>query len=172
MKTRLLLIAQILLIALIVCTLLFTFYQSSLPPEESAEVSDGVSEKLEPIIPSTTPTGKFVHLNIRKIAHFVEFATLGSEVALYVAFFIGRGKGIGRGKLCVMGLSYLFALVVALLDETVQVFTDRGPSITDVWLDFLGFFSLSTIVYLIFIVGTLVLRRKADRISNSAQIGD
>ena len=138
MKNTLLLILRVILIAAIVGILLFTFYQSSLPKEESAQVSNQTSEKLEPIIPSTTPTGAFVHTNIRKIAHFVEFALLGYAVSLYVVVFMRRRY---------IGLSYLAAAVVALIDETIQVFAERGPSVTDIWIDIFGFAFAASLVY-------------------------
>ncbi|MBQ8689083.1 MAG: VanZ family protein [Clostridia bacterium] len=149
MKKTLLLILRIALIALVFGTLLFTFYQSSLPKAESSEVSDGASEKLEPIIPSTTPTGEFVHTNIRKIAHFVEFAILGYAVALYVVTFMRRKF---------IGISYLAAPIVALIDETIQVFSERGPSVTDIWLDISGFVFSASIVYITLLAVVLIPR--------------
>lgn len=172
MKKKVLLALRVLLITSVICTLLFTFYQSSLPSEKSEEVSDGVSEKLEPIIPSDTPTGEFVHTNIRKIAHFVEFSVLGLEVSLYVVFFTAIGSKKLKDKLPFIGASYPFSITVALIDETIQVFTARGPAITDVWLDVLGFVFSATLVYLVFLAVNLIMRRKADRTGQRAQNGE
>ena len=34
-----------------------------------------------------------------------------------------------------------FLMAAALTDETIQIFTGRGPQIQDVWLDFAGGFT-------------------------------
>ena len=133
---------RILLLLLMVATVSFTFYQSALPKSESAQTSESVKEEIiEPILPSTTPVGSYVQNNIRKIAHFVEFAALGAEVALYVALFMKRKIFIGA--------SFFLGMLVALGDETIQIFSDRGSSVSDVWLDVAGFASAAIVVYLV-----------------------
>jgi VanZ family protein len=110
-----------------------------LPPEKSSEQSSAVGEIIEEIIPPETPVGGYVQTNIRKIAHFVEFAALGAEVAVFVILFLKKRNFVF--------LSFGFGILIALLDETIQVFSKRGPEITDVWLDFFGFASFAVIVY-------------------------
>lgn len=161
MKNKLIAYSRILLIVLIICTLSFTFYQSMLPPEESSEVSNSVSDAIEPIIPSDTPTGSYVHTNLRKIAHFIEFAALGTEVALFVILYLPTWGAELRKKIRFMLHSFAIAPITALLDETIQVFTDRGPEITDVWIDTAGFVSFATIVYLIYLAVVLIRRHVA-----------
>ncbi len=133
--------AKLLIAAMLITTLSF-FVQSALPTETSAEESDAVSDAIEPIIPSESPVGQVVHPNIRKIGHFVEFGALGLEAALFIFFFMKkRLKGA-------FGFSAV-ALFIALCDETVQIFSGRGPDVADVWLDFSGFltfFVLTTAV--------------------------
>lgn len=161
MKNKVIFYSRILLIVLIICTLSFTFYQSMLPPAESTEVSDSVSDVIEPIIPSDTPAGSYVHTNLRKIAHFVEFAALGVEVALFVILFLPAWGATLRSKLKFILHSYVIAPATALTDETIQVFTDRGPAITDVWIDTAGFVSLATLTYLVYLAVILIRRRTA-----------
>ena len=132
--------AKITLLCLIGATLLFIFSQSMLPPETSSSESEAFSEILELVLPSDTALGSFVHSNIRKIAHFLEYALLGFEVALYVAIFEKRKIFIA--------ISYPFALFTALLDESIQIFSGRGPSVVDVWIDFFGFFTFASLIYL------------------------
>ncbi len=159
MKNRVIFYSRILLALLIICTLCFTFYQSLLPPEQSAEVSDSVSDAIEPIIPSDTPTGSYVHTNLRKIAHFVEFAALGLEIALFVILYLPVWSAEPKTKLKFIFHSYAIAPVTALIDETIQIFTDRGPAIADVWLDTAGFVSLATLTYLVYLAVILIGRR-------------
>ena len=169
MKNKLISYSRVLLIVLIICTLSFTFYQSMLPPEESSEVSNNVSDAIEPIIPSDTPTGSYVHTNLRKIAHFIEFAALGTEVALFVILYLPTWGAELRKKIKFMLHSLVIAPITALLDETIQIFTDRGPAITDVWIDTAGFICLATLAYLIYLAIVLIRRHTAG-IRNSAPV--
>ena len=46
---------------------------------------------------------------------------------------------LGRGKWAKRALTTLLvAFAVAFLDETIQIFTGRGPMIQDVWIDLSG----------------------------------
>ena len=139
------------LLALIAATVIFIFVQSALPPEKSSAESEAVGGVIEEIIPSDTKPGAFIQLNLRKIAHFVEFAALGLEIALFVSFFMRR-------RIFVF-LSYPAALITAFFDESVQMFSGRGPAILDVWIDFFGFFFLATLSYVIFFTVKYFLKR-------------
>lgn len=161
MKNKIIFYARLLLIISIICTLIFTFYQSMLPPAESEEVSSSVSDAIEVIIPSDTPTGEYVHTNIRKIAHFVEFATLGGEVALLVILFLPTWGAAPCEKRRIIIHSYAVAPITALMDESIQIFTNRGPSVTDVWIDTAGFVTLATILYVTYLAVILIKRRTA-----------
>ncbi len=130
---------KLLVILLIISTIAFIFIQSMLPPEKSSEQSNAVGEIIEEIIPPETTVGGYVQTHIRKIAHLVEFAALGAEVALFVILFLK--------KRIFLFSSFAFGILIALIDETIQIFSKRGPGITDVWLDFFGFASLAVIVY-------------------------
>lgn len=167
MKNKVIFYSRLLLAVLIICTLSFTFYQSLLPPAESTEVSDSVSDAIEPIIPSDTPAGSYVHTNLRKIAHFVEFAALGFEVALFVILFLPTWGASPRTKLKFILHSYVIAPATALTDETLQIFTDRGPAIADVWIDTAGFVSLATLTYLVYLA-VIFFRRRTAGIRNTA----
>ena len=144
---------RLLFVLLIIATVSFIFIQSMIPPEDSEEQSGAVSEIIGEIIPPETPVGGYVQTNIRKIAHFVEFAVLGAEVATFVVLFIK--------KIHYALASFLFAFVVAFFDETIQIFSGRGPQITDVWLDLFGFASTAAIIYTVcFIIYFVGNKRK------------
>ena len=127
-------------IALIIATVAFIFIQSALPPKISAKESEAVKDVLEEIIPPDTEVGETVHKNVRKIAHFVEFALFGAELALYIYLL--------RRKTAFIVLSYPAALILALFDESIQMFSGRGPSVFDVWIDFSGFVFAASLVYI------------------------
>ena len=144
-------IFQIILAVCIVLTLLFIFIQSMLPPETSEKESNKVGDAVAEIIPPETKPGSFIQINLRKIAHFTEFALLSLFVSLYIIFYMPKIKSAL--------LTLPLALFCAFIDETIQCFTGRGPSITDVWIDFSGFLIVSAVIYAI-ALAVVFLRRK------------
>ena len=160
MKTNNRSVLRILLIVGLIGTLLFTFTQSLLPPDESSEMSDGVLGFLETIISPDTPIGAFVHENVRKIAHFVEYMTLGIFTSLYVVFFMPGVDSKPKERIRFVIYSFAFAPLVGLFDETLQIFSGRGPAILDVWIDTAGFFSSAAIVYAVYYFNASLKSRK------------
>ena len=148
-------IFKIALICLIIATLAFIFIQSMLTPEVSKAESDAVGEIVEEIIPPDTPPGEYVQKNLRKIGHFVEFAILGTEISIFVLLF---ARKIRHGLFAV-----IFSPLVALCDETIQIFSDRGPSVTDVWIDTAGFASFSALVYLVYLAVIFTKKKLIER---------
>ena len=138
MKQNIYEIARYILIALIVAMVAFVFARSTKPPEKSQEESDEFAEFVEQIIPPDTDAGEYVQKNIRKLAHYTEFFALGVLVAVYACVYTGRMFW----KISTLG----FGLVFAALDETIQIFSGRGPSVTDVFIDFLGFATSAVII--------------------------
>lgn len=145
------LIIHSVLILLLLLNLAFIFVQSALPREESKETSDKVGEIVGEIIPPETKPGEFVQINLRKIAHFVEFFTLGILSSIYVVFL---GAGARRAT-----LSLCFAPSVALFDETIQIFSGRASSVKDVWIDSAGFFTAALIFYTVYYLTVLLIRK-------------
>ncbi len=141
-----------LLILAMALTVLSFFVQSALPPAVSAAESDSISAILENIIPSNTPVGRFFHDNLRKIGHFAEYGLLGIETALLLMLFVKRGMRE-------FFISSVSALFIAFLDETFQIFSGRGASISDVWLDFSGFLALNIITSGIIIIFRNIKRK-------------
>ena len=137
------------LIVLMLLNLAFIFVQSLIPPEESSKESGAVGEIIEDIIPPETKPGEFIQINLRKIAHFVEFACLGTTVALYLVLFINRHT-------VAILLSFPAALIVGFIDESIQLFSGRGASVKDVWIDFFGFLFASIIVYTGYLIFHLI----------------
>lgn len=143
---------KIILITAMIITVLSFFVQSALPSNISSAESDAVSDAIEPIIPSDTPVGEIVHPNIRKIGHFFEFGLFGFEVVLFLFLYTKR-------SLRNIVYSMAAALFIGLLDETVQIFSGRGPQISDVWLDFSGFATVFTLCYLMFFFASYVFKK-------------
>ncbi len=139
---------RIALIIAIIATIIFVFYNSCLSKEESSQQSNAVGEIIGVILPDDTDFKVFLLDNIRKIAHFTEYGLLGIEIAIYILIYERK-----RWKMFTP-LSLLVPFLVGFMDESIQILSERGPSITDVWIDIGGFVFFSSIAYL---VGGLML---------------
>lgn len=70
--------------------------------------------------------------DVRKLAHFFEYACLG---ALSGAGFALALRHTGSRLLN----HALLGLLAAVIDESIQIVTGRGPLVTDILLDFSGY---------------------------------
>lgn len=115
------------LLALIAVTLAFIWSRSARGKTASNDESLWVTELLRQIFRNNGISHAFV----RKLAHFGEFMILGAELSAWL--WLERKRTLQwyaniwfAGELC------------ALCDETVQIFSGRGPAVKDVWLDTAG----------------------------------
>ena len=152
MKTSANSILRILLLTCIFCTLLFIFGQSILPSDESSEISGSVAGFFSLVFPPDTPFGAFFKAYVRKIAHFTEYFALGVFTSLYFVFFVPTADSLLQKRAPFFLLSLLTAPVVGGIDETIQIFSGRGPMIADVLLDCAGYLSAAAIVYSLFCI--------------------
>ena len=140
-KARLRLLLRLVLIA----TLCFIWSNSLVGKEGSASLSRTVTAWLNGIgIPVTE------HF-VRKSAHFCEFGLLGCELMLL--FWLR--SGVHFQNLCNAAFA---ALLSAVTDETIQIFSGRGSQVQDVVLDFSG--ALTGILLMSFII-QLIEKRKS-----------
>lgn len=133
------------LTSLIIIVLLFIWGNSALPSESSNAISDSVTSKVGGAIThddvqEKNSTTWLTSGHIRKLAHVAEFAVLGAILVLLV---VQKKKKLMQQLPSIA----LFGLLVALLDETIQLFNDRTAAIKDVWIDFGGLCAGVLIVY-------------------------
>ena len=83
--------------------------------EASQALSLGVLEKVKPVLEVVAGSGNVTDHFVRKLAHFIEFAALGIQLAVFLILF-------GRVRLQFVLNCAFFGLTVALLDETIQIF--------------------------------------------------
>lgn len=121
----------------LIATLCFIWSNSLVGKEGSASLSRTVTAWLNGI---GIPVTEFF---VRKAAHFCEFGLLGCELAL---LFWLRG-GLSFQNLC---NSAFAALLSAVTDETIQIFSGRGSQVQDVVLDFCG--AVTGILFISFII--------------------
>lgn len=118
---------------LIVLNLAFIWGNSLMPREVSSAFSKFVGMILSHILPGGVDTVEGQGQGIlRKIAHFMEFCTLGVLLSWWV-------RMLWRGKWKSLLLPLLCGTVAACIDETIQIFVPgRGPGVRDVLIDTSG----------------------------------
>ena len=122
---------RVVLLIVIVCTIVFIWTQSCFSKTASASQSGWVLEFLQN---GADLLGLPIQLDqhtVRKMAHFLEFFVLGFELTLYTVIGVRTDR---RDIVRLLGTLFL----VAFMDETIQIFAKRGPSVADVWLDIAG----------------------------------
>lgn len=113
---------------LVVAVMLFIFSKSLPDQDASGEESRRIMELIRPILAFFIGEENVTLHLVRKLAHLTEFCALGISLSLL---------SCGLGKRSVPW-TILTAVLTALFDETIQIFTGRGPSVTDVWIDISG----------------------------------
>ncbi len=124
-------------VILIVLTVGFVFNNSAKPTAESQQASAVVAETIQEVAQKTTSNEAQTTLvsvrYLRKAAHAVEFFALGLELAAF-SVIIGRRKYSFQKFWNVLSM----ALAVAVADESIQIFSGRGPKVQDVLIDLGG----------------------------------
>jgi VanZ family protein len=99
---------------------------------------------------------------LRKAAHFIEHGVLGTEM-FFLVMIIEKNRG-SSAKSALRPISLLltlyFGMLVALVDETIQIFSERGYSIKDVWLDISGYATFTLLLFLIITLKRCYGRKK------------
>ena len=137
--------------AFIVC---FIWGNSVLSSQLSSSLSIAVGEFFASIFGTGDGVSTVGGLSVRKMAHFTEFAALGAVASLLFKRFL-KNKGT-----YVLGLA-LCGIFVALMDETIQIFSHRGSSVRDVWIDLFGYVVGCLIVAVICYAHTRLKKKNA-----------
>lgn len=140
--------------ALVVLTLAFIFGNSLQNGEASSEASGSLRQLLENLM--GVPVNEFL---LRKAAHFSEYALLGAEVSLLLRALSGCALRHTAWRRNVLDFA-AFGFLTAAIDETIQIFSGRGSSLLDVWLDTAGYL---TGFFLFFLLAQWILRIRSKR---------
>lgn len=126
--------------------------------ERSEAQSTQIAESLQPVLDAKEEMAEWeFHSFVRKLAHVTEFFLLGLAVA-------GFGMSLSVYlKKTLISLPILMVLFVAVTDEFIQHFTDRGSLVTDVVLDFVSAVVALGLVWLIVSVRSFTSRRRRYR---------
>ncbi len=155
---------RILLLALSVLAVAFIFSNSlkraSVSSEESSQVVKIIQEvvgAIHPESPIATATGDDyvkLHQFVRKLAHFTEFALVGTLFCWTYFSYFKEKKGTF--------IPALGVFAVACTDELLQFLSPgRGPSVVDVCIDcFGGAFGVAFGFLLIWLLERMIRKRK------------
>ena len=117
---------------LLVLNLALIWGNSLLSGAESGRMSGGIMEFVMELLRIPADFSDIVHLLIRKLAHLTEFACLSALISWHLGM-------VKEKRVHQILLAVLISMAVALMDETIQLYTpERGPSLVDVWIDTLG----------------------------------
>lgn len=132
---------------LLALILVFIWGNSLLDTPKSAKLSENVTKAVVGTLEKATGhnfENVITERVIRKIAHFTQFCCLG-----FFSFLVFQKR---------LKFVLLFGVTVSVLDESIQYFTPgRGPQVTDVIIDSMGFFGGVFVSYLLF---CLIFRRR------------
>lgn len=126
----------------IALTVLFIWGQSLLGQELSQLQSGSVQGFLGSLFGEWV-YDTFLYQNIRKVAHFAEYALLGME-------WMGYRLTVHGERRPAWGLLCAFGPAVATLDELLQFISARAPRVTDVLLDCSGYICGGAVVFGLF----------------------
>ena len=144
----------------IAATLAFIWIHSCMGQEESSQESGFIYDLLCPFFELFVGKGNVTEHFIRKLAHFTEFFGLGLELKLLMKLVLLDTPYILR-----MINAWTLGTMCALIDETIQIFSGRGPAIADVWLDSAGCLTGVLLMSLIIFVVNKHIRKKEERAS-------
>ena len=109
--------------------LVFIFGNSLLKSEISHSSSETITQMLTA---SQGERALLLEYLFRKLAHIIEFASLGALIMFLKIFYARTGKFVSVWLCC------FSVLAVGVLDEFLQSFSNRSSSVSDVLLDFGG----------------------------------
>ena len=135
-------------------TLVIIWGHSMMPPSVSSDESGFVLKLLTPFLEIFTGKGNVTEHLVRKLGHFTEYTVFGAELGILSGCITALNSFLKR-----FGGAIITAFTAAFIDETIQIFSGRGPAITDVWIDIAGAV-LGSVIALLIIYSASKRRRK------------
>ncbi len=135
--------------------LLLIWGHSMMSAGASNEESDALTEFFKPFFEIFVGRGNVTPHLVRKTAHFTEFSALG--------VLLGSLLQAHRKKtLFYQSYAFLFGVGCALVDETIQLFSEgRSSEVADVLLDGAGVLTGLALCAVIFLAARLVNNKRA-----------
>lgn len=124
---------------------------------KSKKVMEIVSKLLSKFLGADHYVTRFFIGHVRKIAHFIEYMFLGIVSTTAMKFS-------GKTKLQHIYNSFSFAVIIAVVDEFIQIYSHRGSSVRDVVIDFSGYFVGTVLTVFVFVIINLfrIIKKNSD----------
>lgn len=140
-------------VIILLATLAFIWGNSLKDRSQSANQSDKVIEIIKPDIVETKGE-EYLSFSqiIRKAGHFLEFCLLGFEISLFMLFM---------KKLSIQNIfnASALTLLVAVIDESLQMLNNRVADVKDVLTDFGGGLTGVAISVIFFAIVCLIIKK-------------
>lgn len=140
-------------VIILLATLAFIWGNSLKDRSQSANQSDKVIEIIKPDIVETKGE-EYLSFSqiIRKAGHFLEFCLLGFEISLFMLFM---------KKLSIQNIfnASALTLLVAVIDESLQMLNNRVADVKDVLTDFSGGLTGVAISVIFFAIVCLIIKK-------------
>ena len=143
MKEKKMMIARVVLTVLTVAAVAAIFYNSSQSAIESTERSSPLTDWINSILSGFPIPFSVTENFIRKLAHFTEYAILGTMLSVTYYLYLLKIK-------TALIATLITSAAVAVIDEVIQLFpAGRSCQISDMLLDCCGVAFAAVIVMLI-----------------------
>ena len=143
MKDKKRMTARVILTVLTVAAVAAIFYNSSQSAVESTERSSPLTDWINGILAGFPIPFSVTENFIRKLAHFTEYAILGTMLSVTYYLYLLKIK-------TALIATLITGAAVAVIDEVIQLFpAGRSCQVSDMLLDFCGVAFASAIVMLI-----------------------
>lgn len=143
----------IILSVLIAATLAFIWGNSAVGQTESAAESGKVYDTFARVFNAVFGEGVITHSIFRKMAHFSEYALLGVEIYSLLSL-------TQKIKPLAFLSCFQFGTYAAVIDESIQIFSKRGPQISDVLIDFCGYVFGASVFLVVFLIVKAIKRNR------------
>lgn len=137
----------------ILATVAYIWGSSMRSKGQSSVQSEGAYSLIKPVLDFMFGKDVVSHGVFRKIAHGLEFLLLGAEINLLLVV-------VKRYSLKRIYLPLASGLMVAVVDECIQIVSNRGPAVTDVLIDFGGVVVSTFLIALIVCLSWKIKGRK------------
>ena len=141
-------------------SLVLVWGQSCISKTESRETSDIVVEWITPIDELdpgySSETGwTYVELStlVRKLAHVAEYSAVGFQV---MAILLLKKKK----SIYMFFNAFFLCMMISFVDETIQLFSNRGSLVSDIWIDIAGSVLGMIMAYVLEIIILAVKKKK------------
>ena len=145
-------ISAVILLLLTAALLIFIWGNSLMSRQQSHLQSEAALQAVSPVFDSVSKGG-ITETALRKLAHFLEFFALSAVITLLLRLF--RPVSV---QLIFNILS--LGLIAAVIDESLQILSKRGPLVSDILIDQSGVCVGAVFALLIILIAKKLLGKR------------